>query len=327
MKRARGFTLVELAVVIAIIGVLLALLLPAVQSVREAARRNTCASNLKQIALAAQSYHETFKTFPLGNVVLTQGVCHGAALPGVGYPSEDGPNWLILLLPFVDQQAVYNTYDFQTFNESAQNVGVQQASVPTYACPSDQSTGQLTIPASGPAAALSLPYMPGSYRAMCGKSDGTVFLDSGAHPLNNYLPSWRGAIHTTGVAKLGAEQIASIIDGTSNTLMVGESTTMGGSNPSNVYYRTFWAYSYASFSLSSATAQARVMMPDFETCEAAGGVGAGAPCLRNWGSLHPGGFTFAFCDGAVRFLSSEIDLTLFGNMSTIAGLEVVQVPD
>ncbi|HTU25406.1 MAG TPA: DUF1559 domain-containing protein, partial [Pirellulales bacterium] len=261
------------------------------------------------------------------NVILTQGICHGAALPGIGYPSEDGPNWLILLLPFVDQQPLYDTYDFHTFNESAANVGVQQGAVATYACPSDQYTNQLTIPAAGPAGALSLPYMPGSYRAMCGRSDGTVFLDNGSHPLNNYSPSWRGPIHTTGVSNLGAEQIASIIDGTSNTLMAGESTTMGGTSSTNVYYRTFWAYSYASGSLSSATAQARTLLPDYGTCQADGGVGGGAPCLRNWGSLHPGGFSFVFCDGAVRFLAAEIDLTLFGNMSTIAGLEVVQVPD
>ena len=117
------------------------------------------------------------------------------------------------------------------------------------------------------------------------------------------------------------------MDGSSNTLMAGESTTMGGPNPLNVYYRTFWAYSFASYSLSSATAQARTLLPDYETCTSTTGTGADAPCLRNWGSLHPGGFTFAFCDGAVRFLSSEIDLTLFGNMSTIAGHEVVQVPD
>jgi hypothetical protein len=79
--------------------------------------------------------------------------------------------------------------------------------------------------------------------------------------------------------------------------------------------------------LSSATAQARIMQPDYQTCTTISGSGGNGPCLRNWGSLHNGGLNFAICDGAVRFIASDIDLTLFGSLSTIAGREVVQLPD
>src|SRR5580765_1957268 len=92
----QGFTLVERLVVIAIIGVLVALLLPAVQSAREAARRNQCANNLKQQGIALHNYEDTFKKLP------------SALMGGISTCNDDGFGWAVAILPFAEQQALYN---------------------------------------------------------------------------------------------------------------------------------------------------------------------------------------------------------------------------
>src|SRR5437773_558439 len=110
----RAFTLVELLVVIAIIGVLVALLLPAVQSARESARRMSCMNNLKQIGLALHNHHDAFGTFPPGGV--TNGTCCG---------TQSGATWTIYILPFIEQQMLYDKYDFTQTNESSANAFVR----------------------------------------------------------------------------------------------------------------------------------------------------------------------------------------------------------
>jgi prepilin-type N-terminal cleavage/methylation domain-containing protein len=318
MKRANcaGFTIVEVLVVVGIVGLLAALLLPAVQAAREAARRARCANNLRQIGLAIRLYHDTWGSFPPGNVTRTKGICRGDALAGVGYPSEDGSNWSISILPFVEQRALYEQYDFNEFNEAARNRKVREAFVPTYVCPSDASTEQLLVPASGPACApaLNLAYRPGSYRAMCGRSDGRQFIDSDA--FQNYPDTWRGAMHTIGIGNLTVERYANVTDGLSRTIVAGESTTC--TNPS---FRTFWAYSYGHYSLSSATPQSRTLLGDYDACVKLGGIGGSLPCRRGWGSYHPNGAMYLLGDGAVRFLSTAIDVNLFAALATIGGDE------
>jgi prepilin-type N-terminal cleavage/methylation domain-containing protein len=103
-SKRRGFTLVELLVVIAIIGILIALLLPAVQAAREAARRSQCTNNLKQVGLALQNYHDTYKSFP-PEAIYGNGVLSG---------SKQGPynyTWLFMILPFIEQQPLYDSAD------------------------------------------------------------------------------------------------------------------------------------------------------------------------------------------------------------------------
>jgi len=320
MERRAGFTLVELLLVIAIIGVLIALLLPAVQAAREAARRTQCTNNLKQIGLAVHNYHTVFGSFPPGNVVKTAGVCPGNA--GAQVESEDATNWLISILPYVEQKALYDEYDFEAYNESPPNRRVRETLVSTYVCPSDVGADKLTVPGDGPARAdqLNITYMPGSYRAMTGRSNGFRYLDSGQ--ISNYPRPWRGAIHMIGALGFRTESVRHVGDGTSNTLMAGESTTR--TSPA---WRTFWAYSFAHFSLSAATPQARILLGDYDECSSVGGTGHSTPCRRGWGSFHGTGLNFLVCDGSVRFLGDTIDLELFTKLATIDGRDGGCMPD
>jgi prepilin-type N-terminal cleavage/methylation domain-containing protein/prepilin-type processing-associated H-X9-DG protein len=319
MRKRPAFTIVELLTVIAIIGILTALLLPAVQSAREAARRLQCCNNLKQVGLAIHSFHGANNALPAGNVLKTAGVCPGNR-PGV--QSDDGANWLILILPYLEQTGLYASYDLSAYNEGIPNKVARETRVNIYVCPSDAENDKLMVPASGPAAMgyLELPYMPGSYRAMSGRSDGYRFLDS--EDLTTYPESWRGAIHAVGAKGFHAETFASIRDGLSNTIIAGESTTT-----TNRGWRTFWAYSYAHFSLSAATPQARTLWGDYDAAVAAGGPGRDKPCKRAWGSYHPNGLNFLMCDGSVHFLATSIDMDLFTYLATIDGGEVSLLPN
>ncbi|HEY4310654.1 MAG TPA: DUF1559 domain-containing protein [Pirellulales bacterium] len=313
----RGFTLVEVLVVIAIIGLLIALLLPAVQAAREAARKSQCQNNLKQLGLAIMAYHDVYSSLPPGNVTKTAGICYGDGQSGgSGWPSDDGANWALSILSFVEQSGLFDAYDFEAFNESGQNRAVREAMVPTYVCPSDVDTDLLGVPASGPACAgaLNLTYHPGSYRAVTGVSDGVSFLDSAQ--LGTYVRTNRGPIHTIGVLNYTTENYKDIIDGLSNTLMVGESATR--TDPA---FRTFWAYAYAHYSLSAITPQPRILMGDYDACVSVGGAGGSMPCRRGWGSLHLSGLNFLKCDGSVHFVAISMDMQTLARLATIAGSE------
>jgi prepilin-type N-terminal cleavage/methylation domain-containing protein len=316
-----AFTLVELLVVIAVIGVLIGLLLPAVQAARESARRLQCANNLKQIGTAIHAYHDAIGSLPPGNHASTWGTCPGTTPITNSSDSEDRANWMIFLLPYLERKPLYSRYDFQSANEDPKNQTVRETVVATYSCPSDLEPARLQIPTMGPAAedALNVPYRPGSYRGMAGRSDGFVFLDGG--DFIDFPQSSRGPLHVTGIVDFKSERIRDIRDGASQTLMAGESTTR-----SNMGFRTLWAYSFSFYSLSSATPQSRVLWGDYDRCRNAGGNGLSSPCRRGWGSNHSGGLNFLACDGSLRFLDTEIDPELFAQLATIAGSESAALP-
>lgn len=304
MRQSRGFTLVELLVVIAIIGILVALLLPAVQSARESARRTACINNLRQIGLALHSYHDANGSFPPAGI--TEGPCCN---------TRSRTCWTISILPYIEEQALYDRYDQKAFNEAPQNEFVRQAIVPTYGCPSDDTVHELDMPESGPGS--NLLYRRGSYRCVAGKSDGTQWWDR-----DNEMPlSWRGPLHVAGVSDLGAESFGKIIDGTSNTLAAGEMATA-----THQRRRTFWAYSYLGYNTSTSTPQSRTLLVDYDRCLEVGGTGGQNPCERGWGGFHPGVLLFTLCDGSTQQININIDMTVFTNISTIAGAEAGRVP-
>jgi prepilin-type N-terminal cleavage/methylation domain-containing protein len=307
-RAASGFTLVELLVVIAIIGILVAMTLPAIQAAREAGRRASCSNNLKQIGLACQTYHDVHGVFPPG--ALNFGSCCS---------TESYTSWPISILPHLEQSTLHLQYVYEETNESPANQTVRQQFVRTYACPSEPGTKVLLEPESGPANDYNLHYMPGSYRGVGGRSDGSGWWDN--YPQYTSLPhKWRGVFHVVD-GRLRQESLSSVTDGSSHTMLVGEYGTHSRSRR-----RTFWAYSYGSYNKSDAVPESRTLLNDWDTCASMGGMGGLHACSRGWGSFHPSVVQFLFCDGNVRPINQSVDMTVFVNAATIAGREAGTSP-
>jgi prepilin-type N-terminal cleavage/methylation domain-containing protein/prepilin-type processing-associated H-X9-DG protein len=356
-KVRRAFTLIELLVVIAIIAILIGLLLPAVQKVREAAARAQCANNLKQIGLAMHNHHDVKKKLPPGGM---QTGVNGTACY---------TNWAIEILPYIEQGILYNQYQQKLLNTSTvknaagwSNNLIGQQVIVTYQCPSDIHLGLLEDPASGPGSGQA--WMHGSYRCNEGRSNDLP--PFGGNPLyrgfwDTYEPyywpggvfnqAYRGPLHGTaraynGVAAPtyvepqtgksisqmgGPERFANITDGLSNTFMVGEFTldaanTDDGSGENR---GTFWAYTYASYNESSFSTLTGTFTTDYNTCYTTykNQGWTDQPCKRGWGSNHTNGINFVMCDGSVRWVTYNSDVNIMAAMATIAGGEIAQLPD
>jgi prepilin-type N-terminal cleavage/methylation domain-containing protein len=328
--RRRGFTLIELLVVIAIIAILIGLLLPAVQRVRDSAARAQCLNNLKQMALACHNYHDSLGNFPAGNDYKL-----------VGGKWDYYENWCISILPFIELGNLWNLYDQTKPNATTSSAGtatVRQSMVKIFMCPSDPGSRTPLVPESGPGGTSGLPIplcMPGSYRAVSGADyGGTNNSQNGSNENWDdgtqvaWLLAWnagdRGVMHAVNT-QAGAipENVASVTDGLSNTLMIGEYVTK--THPSR---RTFWAYSYTSYSLSLVTiGQSRCLLPDFDLCVNTP-PGGNNQCKRAWGSMHAANMlNFALCDGSVRTISPAIDVNfVLPALATIAGGEYFDMP-
>lgn len=334
-----GFTLIELLVVIAIIAVLIGLLLPAVQKVREAASRMKCTNNLKQVALALHNYHDTHQKFAPGNVYR-----QNAAGQYDYYET-----WTIGILPYMEQNNLYTGfYDQNVPNAVAPTTSpkmqtLRGTSISTYNCPSDPTDMRTpVVPNSGPGGQTGLsrsPLLcaPSSYRGVAGTTFGgksgkddtggdANWDDAGQVAwLMGWRSGYRGVLHSVtanGGANTTPVRIGDITDGTSNTLMVGEYATK-----TQLDRRGMWAYAYTSYNLSVITiAQSRTLIPDFQLCSVTPPTSNGSnQCKRGWGSFHGGGvINFANADGSVRGISPNVDMnTVLPALGTIAGGEVV----
>jgi prepilin-type N-terminal cleavage/methylation domain-containing protein len=307
----RAFTLVERLVVIAIIGVLVALLLPAIQAAREAARRSQCSNNLKQIGLAVLNYESAVGRLPAGSTT---------DVANIGGPYYS--TWTVDILPYLEQQTLYDLWDSAVDFSHINNRRLRETFLASYLCPSDQDLAELVVPETGPGRDRNVPFAPGSYRAMGGYSlgqDGSHYWDNPEYlGFPTEMPEWRrGALYSvalnpTGGRRLKPVKLKEILDGTSQTLLVGEYHTQ--TYPSR---RTLWAYAYTSYNQSGAFPESRILIPDYERCIAIGGGGVHT-CKRAWGSLHAGGLIqFVYCDGSVRSIDQDIDMNIFVKESTI----------
>lgn len=317
LRHRRGFTIVELLVAITVIAILIALILPAVQQAREAARRTGCRNNLKQIGLAIHNYHDAHRTFPPGGITI-----------GGWQDSLNGSTWTVAILPYLDQATLYGRYSFAHFNESPENAAIREQHVPVMSCPSDVNSGLKGSPESGPG--QELVYATGSYRAVSGRSDGLSRPEGGSwFDVKNSLPrNWRGAMHHVGTDGLTTERLANVKDGVSNTLLVGEYATPRCGGEDVCPRTTFWAYTYTSYNQSSACPECgpRTLLGDYVACAAGPGEGGVHACKRGWGGFHDQSFHAVLCDGAVRTISQSIDMEVFGAVATIAGGEAAQLP-
>jgi prepilin-type N-terminal cleavage/methylation domain-containing protein/prepilin-type processing-associated H-X9-DG protein len=346
----RAFTLIELLVVIAIIAILIGLLVPAVQQVREAANRASCENNLRQIGIGLHSHHDTRKTLPPGGM---QTGVNGTACY---------TNWAIEILPYIEQQPLYKMYNQLQLNTVAANNVVGQAFVPTYVCPSDQHPGLLEDPASGPGSGQ--PWMHGSYRANSGRANdqpafngnpayrgfwdtyepyfwpGGVMNQKYRGPLHGTAYSYNGvaaAVYTEPQTKMsiaqmgGPERLISISDGTSNTFMVGEFSldTPNTKDGSGENRGTFWGYTYASYNQSSFSTLPGTFTTDYNACYTtyASQAYTDQACKRGWGANHFNGINFLMCDGSVRWVPYSANINILAAMATIAGGEVATLTD
>lgn len=329
-RARRGFTLIELLVVIAIIAILIGLLLPAVQKVREAAARMQCQNHLKQLALATHGYHDVYGVFPAGNI--SNNVCCGQNIKRT---------WTIEILPFIEQENLFRTYSgYDSFANAAQswataNRVFRTTHLKVMQCPSDHFSGKFSRPASGNGSGVD--YSHSAYRAVSGRSggNGRVFWDTCEPGLGALNPAWRGVLHvvveSTNASVLGQcptgsqERMTWVYDGTSNTLLIGEYTNI------DVQRRTsYWAYGYTSYNQSSITDQSRILGNIYGRngrvgCWDLPGTGGDNPCKRGFGSFHTNGLNFAFADGSVRFVQYNVNIVMLAGMATMAGGESVDV--
>jgi prepilin-type N-terminal cleavage/methylation domain-containing protein/prepilin-type processing-associated H-X9-DG protein len=319
----RGFTLIELLVVIAIIAVLIGLLLPAVQKVREAAARIQCQNNLKQLALAAHNYHGNADRFPTG------------ARPSVvvgGVPTM-GTNVWVELLPYIEQDNLYRKWDFidNRNNVKGGRDATQAQVLKILLCPSDRLPDPVwELTQFYPVLPLP-PWCFGFYgMSSYGGNAGTRSVLTGGMP---DLPR----LSKDGVIFVGSNvRVADISagDGTSNTLLFGERyhydleyerqrpKVWPDAPPMAGWGRWgFVANQGASGNISLSTPQPiNYQVPpggDSSTME-------DRACV--FGSGHPGGANFAFADGSVRFLSESTPLPMLQALSTRAGGEVITLP-
>jgi prepilin-type N-terminal cleavage/methylation domain-containing protein/prepilin-type processing-associated H-X9-DG protein len=294
LSKRRGFTLIELLVVIAIIAILIGLLLPAVQKVREAAARMKCTNNLKQIGLALHSYHDTLKSLPPAYIDRNADPNSDASLdvgPGWG--------WAALILPYLEQTNVYNQINF---NQTVGTSAIGRTALPIFLCPSDVQSP--TFQVQGTSAVVAL----GNYVAC----NGT--LETSSYPGNNTGAFLRNS-HT---------RFADITDGLSNTILAGERSgnhalaTWAGAVPGGLV-PALMAPGPAPFDpLGQAeSAQALVVSHGNRTHVPS----ADMPIwdADTFYSRHTGqGANFLFGDGSVHFLSSAVNGITFENLCSIA---------
>ncbi|MDY0169636.1 MAG: DUF1559 domain-containing protein [Thermoguttaceae bacterium] len=297
-KARRGFTLVELLVVITIIGMLIALLLPAVQAAREAARRLQCANNFKQVGLAMHNYHAAHKTFPPGII------------------TANWFSWSSHILPYLEQSAVHDKLTFRAASSYYfHNDGTREAAsmrIPSYLCPTDPQGGELVRCCSGGNSPQGThEHEDVRQTNMAGVADSDDWTTNGVAPRT--LSQADGMMAANEPCR--AEDIR---DGTSNTLMIGEVTGAG----TGTYDGHFWV--------------AWNLLDTRDGINGAfsvpGGIWPGSPPLTNtyfgmrdtgFSSFHPGGCHFLLADGSAQFLSENIAHDVLTSLTTRAGGEVV----
>jgi prepilin-type N-terminal cleavage/methylation domain-containing protein/prepilin-type processing-associated H-X9-DG protein len=307
--RRRAFTLIELLVVIGIVAILIGLLLPAVQKVREAANRMKCQNNLRQIGLACHNYENTYGTFPPGTVGPQAGVPGTSGLTSHGLGSY--------LLPYLEWEQLFQQYHRDVSWYHSSNQPAVNTQLPVWQCPSagakrvmDGSLPTIPLPAESPF----------NGTAACGDYAGTSRIDLALAVLGRVdrASSYDGILQANRTTCM-----AEISDGTSTTILMAECAgrptlwRAGKPVPNQWLNGGPWA--------SRSLLFGRGATPD--------GAAFFGDCAINCTndrevySFHPGGANAVFADGSVHFLKATIDIRVFARLVTRAGGEVVSDGD
>jgi prepilin-type N-terminal cleavage/methylation domain-containing protein/prepilin-type processing-associated H-X9-DG protein len=326
-SRRPAFTLIELLVVIAIIAILIGLLLPAVQKVREAAARTKCQNNLKQIGLALHNYHGTLGQFPPGYM---------ATNPGPGLADDHGPGWGwgALILPYLEQDPLYRQIQLAKDITDPVNAAARMTSLSIFLCPSDPGellfkvdrdgdsepyTNYLTDSAGQPVVVAH-----GNYVGMFGNPEVT--------PDPGYLstdtdrgPAHRGVFYRNSVIR-----ITDVTDGTSNSLFAGERSTnlayatwvgavTGGQVPAHIPDPFGFGPEAAPLLILGHTGDDSDVPPHTPNSPVAH--------VDDFWSFHTQGANFLMVDGSVRTINNSINPVTWWALGTRAGGEPVSPPE